>query len=527
MSAFASRKALHAMTSLCMAVLLSVGPAAHADDASTCKLHPVGKLPLSFVGYGLNPVMPATINGKSTLALISTANGAITLGKAALNDMGIATPRTSQVILMSGGGTAHVYSANIDELKIGPMKGSGEYEVNEMTRNYGVVLGMNSLLQFDLEVDLSAKYLRFFQPEKCKGVSLAYWEGEAASVPFTVTSRDFSPTFTIKINGKETRAKLSLFSEYSILDLRAAKDAGISPAMPGARKETNFVMGTGTDEVWNMPIDSLEIGTERIGKARIMVANLEPSDDQIILGTDFIRSHRILLSMVQKQMYFSYLGGPLFVAPGSNNKNPWYRAEAEQGNPYAQYRMGNLYDRADTQPADASEAVSWYGKAAAQGHANAKYRLGQEHFIRAEYKESARLFREAAASKDFAPAADEMLYLAEARLGDKAAAARALDDAVAAKSTSAWTKTVLRFYRGEIDGAKLLGLADATGIGAKPQRRCDAFNQTGEFQLLRGDAQAAKAAFTLAVAACTDSPLTKRLALAELERLNGTPDPTK
>jgi hypothetical protein len=35
----------------------------------------------------------------------------------------------------------------------------------------------------------------------------------------------------------------------------------------------------------------------------------------MLLGADFLRAHRVLVSHSQRKMYFTYLGGPVFVPP--------------------------------------------------------------------------------------------------------------------------------------------------------------------------------------------------------------------
>ena len=44
-------------------------------------------------------------------------------------------------------------------------------------------------------------------------------------------------------------------------------------------------------------------------------------DTQMLLGLDFIRSHHVLLSQSHKKLYFSYNGGPVFMAD-SNPAQP-------------------------------------------------------------------------------------------------------------------------------------------------------------------------------------------------------------
>ena len=52
------------------------------------------------------------------------------------------------------------------------------------------------------------------------------------------------------------------------------------------------------------------------------------------------------------------------------------RARAEQGDAYAQFDLGVMYDTGRGVPQDAAEAVRWYRLAAAQGDAYAQYDLG-------------------------------------------------------------------------------------------------------------------------------------------------------
>jgi len=49
---------------------------------------------------------------------------------------------------------------------------------------------------------------------------------------------------------------------------------------------------------------------------------------------------------------------------------------AEQGNAFAQYNLGLLYDNGQGVPKDYGQARQWYEKAAVQGHAEAQVNLG-------------------------------------------------------------------------------------------------------------------------------------------------------
>jgi TPR repeat protein len=53
-----------------------------------------------------------------------------------------------------------------------------------------------------------------------------------------------------------------------------------------------------------------------------------------------------------------------------------WRPLADQGNPYAQYKVGLSYDVGVGAPQDFTEAAKWYLMAADRGHAGAQFNLG-------------------------------------------------------------------------------------------------------------------------------------------------------
>jgi hypothetical protein len=80
--------------------------------------------------------------------------------------------------------------------------------------------------------------------------------------------------------------------------------------------------------------DRIEIGTEQIKHARLEVADIfgdnkemetgsylpHPADirdkPDMLLGADFLRSHRVLIAAEQHLLYFTYSGGPIFQVVG-------------------------------------------------------------------------------------------------------------------------------------------------------------------------------------------------------------------
>jgi len=72
--------------------------------------------------------------------------------------------------------------------------------------------------------------------------------------------------------------------------------------------------------MWIVPFDSFSIGGETIAHPRFAVTELTTRTYNtrapgMVLGRDFLRTHRVLLAFGQKRMYFSYLGGEAFTLP--------------------------------------------------------------------------------------------------------------------------------------------------------------------------------------------------------------------
>ena len=89
-------------------------------------------------------------------------------------------------------------------------------------------------------------------------------------------------------------------------------------------------MGGKVLPVWSAPFQSFTIGTETAKDVRIPFSDLfrdanyastgsriptkVEGPQQMLLGVDFLRSHRVLVSHSQKRIYFTRNGGPLFMS---------------------------------------------------------------------------------------------------------------------------------------------------------------------------------------------------------------------
>ena len=127
----------------------------------------------------------------------------------------------------------------------------------------------------------------------------------------------------------KVKALLDSGASTSVLDKWEASQAGVTPDTPGVVPfGSGGGLGPKSVEVWLGPIRAFTIGDEMIRDTTLQFADLYkqatylPNGSRIprkvdelqpmLLGADFLRSHRVLVAHSQRKMYFTYVGGPVF-----------------------------------------------------------------------------------------------------------------------------------------------------------------------------------------------------------------------
>lgn len=179
------------------------------------------------------------------------------------------------------------------------------------------LMGRNLLAWSDAEYDIANGAIRIMVPKgDCDNTDMAYWAGNTpvAKVNLLRPRDERFPTIRVpvKINDQTFTAVLDT-GATSILSRSAARRAGMlsdEKAVVPAGK----VWGVGQGELpsWLVPMASFEIGGERIANSRLRIADFSLDDADMLIGIDFFLSHRLYVAYSQRQMYFTYHGGPVF-----------------------------------------------------------------------------------------------------------------------------------------------------------------------------------------------------------------------
>lgn len=269
-----------------------------------CELGELGTVSLT-MSEDQQPWFEARINGNAVIAIPDVGSqSATSLGKKTLERLGVKV-RSSESTYAG----IDVMNSLIASFEVGPIKSKGWFVVTDFpTEELGARVGANYLLQSDLEISLDQGYMRFFKPKGCARASLAYWSSTAVSVPTDVHQqrKDLRPWFKVRINGQDIWAVISTTSPVSYLDLFTAKRMGLTPQSEGATEEESIIGWRDRKQrVWRLPAPAMSIGDLEVRDVDLRLVNLDLSGEILVLGTDFLRRHRVYIAMGQRRIYFS------------------------------------------------------------------------------------------------------------------------------------------------------------------------------------------------------------------------------
>ena len=313
-----------AAAALCLTVLaLLLAPASSSAQCQGLDL----LAELRVTGPGVRPVVSAHVNGIEAQFVIDSGADFSSMSSAAAARLNLKQiPAPPEFIVAGVGGNAGMSITVVDEFKLAAvpfhhlqfMVGGNEPE------GLTGVIGQNVLRFTDVEYDLHNGVIRLMRPrEGCREAPLAYWAGSQAYsvIDLDRPQSDFPPTRGAAfVNGARVRARFDTGADSSMLDLDAARRAGVEPGGAGV-VEAGYARGIGDTPVktWIAPIASVKLGDEEIRKTRIRIGHIEIGDFEMLIGADFFQSHRVYVANSQHKLYFTYNGGPVFdlkAAPG-------------------------------------------------------------------------------------------------------------------------------------------------------------------------------------------------------------------
>jgi len=288
-------------------------------------------------------MVDGAINGRMVGVMLDTGSDTF-LFRSATARLGLAGQVARGRRIFGIGGETYVEETTVEDVRIGQLTRQNWRILVAGEHSFGndvdLVLGEDFFEQADVEFDLPHGAVRLFRPEGCEGVALGYWASQGTG------QVDLEPAYDagqrtvvpVRINGRPMHALFDSGAGVSTLDERVAERLGLTPDSPGVTF-AGVSRGLGSQPVdsWMAPLQAFAIGDETISDTFLHFADLYKDarytsiashlsvriqdTPDMLLGADFLRSHRVLVSHSQRKMYFTYEGGPVF-APKARDRAP-------------------------------------------------------------------------------------------------------------------------------------------------------------------------------------------------------------
>lgn len=304
------------------------GQAAVAADApagKACVMYQTGDLKVQVVRN--RALLEGAVNGRPVRVLIDTGASRSILFRATAEALHLPLSDVPGGRMGGAGGVTKVQLAFLNELRLAGTKVSNfNMTVAGEGRgaDFDILLGEDVLGRFDIEFDLKHDAVRLLQPRNCGEKDMAYWASSYNETPIVGDGRE-QIGLVVKLNGRPVRAILDSGAATSVGTPRAASAARVSLEASEVKSRGIGAL-TLASEVG--VLDSFSIGDETIKNTRLRFSDLfgattfgstgsliaKHADDEpdMLLGFDFLKSHRVLISRSRRMIYFTYEGGPVF-----------------------------------------------------------------------------------------------------------------------------------------------------------------------------------------------------------------------
>ena len=283
------------------------------------------------------PIANGEINGHPVKILIDTGSGPTLFVTEKAKELGLPLHKRADGSLYAIGGQVDSFESTIDLLKIGQLNAKHltlmGVSAPDVAPDVAVILGDDILSQYDVEFAITEGYVRLMQPKGCSPDQLVYWNKPYSQADLAQPFRD-SPAImsTALLNGVRQPVQIDSGAEVTLVDQLAASEVGVR-RRSGADDLHIGGLGPQDRAAWVGQFDSFALGDEKIGHPRLTVIKLAQdmvdnggasiiprsidgnTPPTMLIGSDFLRAHHVLIGTRERVIVFSYSGGPIFSVP--------------------------------------------------------------------------------------------------------------------------------------------------------------------------------------------------------------------
>jgi predicted aspartyl protease len=310
------------MSSLVAVMIAVASPAAVAR----CQIDKVVQIPVPANGNQL--LTRGSIDGHPVSVLIDTGSSMSFIWRSAAERLRLRLVTGPRMRMFGLGGESRVDSTWVEELQVAAFK-ANKLRIpvaGDLASSVDFILGENFLGRGTVEFDVPHGAVRTMETHGCTPAELPYW-AKTYSMADLVASPGAAAAIrtNVVLNGRVVRAQIDSGSSVSLLTKAEADSVGLHYVRNSAE-----IVGIGRRrlETWIADVQSFKVGDESINNTQLRVAQLgkyqtrdqigtripvstgtEPS---LLLGMDFLRSHRVLIDNATRKMVFTYEGGTVF-----------------------------------------------------------------------------------------------------------------------------------------------------------------------------------------------------------------------
>ncbi len=323
-----------------MLLLAAMGPtlAGAASAPSKCKLMSVAQIPVDLRSG--RPVISAAIDGHASSMLVDTGASQSLIFRSAAAAFGLKVVENGGKGYAAGGieysGTVDVHDLEVAGFVVHHLILAAMGHGAPSDKVAGV-LGEDFLAHWDLELDPAAGVMRLMVPKDCTGDQVVYW-APAYSVVSLDPSWWHALQTNVQLNGHDVLAMFDTGASNTVVGSDVVKRPGLQPSVEAATGKLGHGLAAGGFAMDTAVFPSITIGQETIQNPKLVVADLfrmtkevklesriasKPENQpEMLIGMDFFRGHHVYVARDQKKMYFTYLGGPLFLSADQAEAKP-------------------------------------------------------------------------------------------------------------------------------------------------------------------------------------------------------------
>ena len=314
-----------------MLLLAAMSPllAGAASAPAKCKLMTVAQIPVDLRSG--RPVISAAIDGHASNMLVDTGASQSLIFRSAAAAFGLKVVENGRAGYAAGGieysGTVEVHDLDVAGFVVHHLILAAMGHGAPSDKVAGV-LGEDFLAHWDLELDPAAGVMRLMVPKDCTGDQVVYW-APAYSVVSLDPSWWHALQTNVQLNGHDVLAMFDTGASNTIVGSDVVKRPGLHPTVAAATGKLGHGLASGGFAMDTAVFPSITIGQETIQNPKLVVADLfsktrevkveshiasKPENQpEMLIGMDFFRAHHVYVARDQKKMFFTYLGGPIFL----------------------------------------------------------------------------------------------------------------------------------------------------------------------------------------------------------------------